>query len=238
MSVQQTAWNVPPSTADRPRPAGAAARRDARRGALTRVVFAPVRAAVRAVRALRDRLVPENFGTVDEGRIYRSARLTARAVRRIHREFGVRTIIDLAAQSSADPRRRGELEAIRALGIRRVPFRLRGDGQGEPAAYAAALSVMADPGCGPVLVHCAAGANRTSTAAVLYLHVVRDVPLDAAFRTCIRHGCDFARRPEHRGYVERHLTTVRGLLARRPVQPCAVRNAADEPCRAGPGSSC
>lgn len=197
------------------RSGGAAARRDLRRHAFTAIALFPIRAAIRALRRLRDGLAPENFGVVADRSIYRSARLSARAVRSVHRRHGIRTIVDLAAgdESAGDPRRSAEIAAIRALGIRRIALHLRGDGQGNPRGYADALRAIADPALHPVLVHCAAGANRTSTVAVMYLAICRGIPLDAAMRTCRRHGCDFEKRTAHREYVIRHLPDVRRLLA-------------------------
>lgn len=175
------------------------------------VVVAPVRAAARLVRAVRDRLVPQNFGEIVPGRIYRSGRLTADAVRDVRRRFGIRTIVDLAAAGADAPERQAEIRAIERAGIRRVGLVLRGDGRGEPGQYAEALRILADPASHPVLVHCAAGAHRTSTAAVLYLHIFGGASREEAERTCLRHGCDLARRRVQRAYIDEHVERIRDM---------------------------
>jgi len=53
-------------------------------------------------------------------------------------------------------------------GIECVEFLLPSDGTGDPEKYVRALQLMTDPQRQPVLVHCGAGAQRTSTAVILY----------------------------------------------------------------------
>lgn len=122
---------------------------------------------------VRDHLVPRNFGVVEPGHVYRAAALTPQALRKVHEEHGIRTIIDLGG-FDVDPR--GEDLARRAaesLGITRYVFHLSGDGTGNPNAYVAALRVLADERNHPVLVHCSAGAQRTSGCVVLYRDIVQ-----------------------------------------------------------------
>lgn len=181
------------------------------------VVLAPVRACAAWVRRLRDGILPQRFGAIADGAVYRSGRLTARAVRIVRRRYGIRTIVDLGAANADAPARRAEMEAIRELGIRRVGLVLTGDGCGVPERYAAAVRILADPASYPVLVHCAAGVHRTSTAAVLYLQIVRGWTYEEAARSCRRYGCDLARRPAHAAYLRRHLAEIRAGVLGAPV---------------------
>lgn len=122
---------------------------------------------------VRDHLVPRNFGVVEQGHVYRAAALTPSALRRVHAEHGIRTIIDLGG-FDVDPR--GDALSQRtaeSLGITRYVFPLSGDGTGNPNAYVAALRVLADERNHPVLVHCSAGAQRTSGCIVLYRDVIQ-----------------------------------------------------------------
>ncbi|MBX3407002.1 MAG: tyrosine-protein phosphatase [Phycisphaeraceae bacterium] len=122
---------------------------------------------------IRDHVVPRNFGVVEEGHVYRAAALTPTTLRQVHAEHGIKTIIDLGG-FDVDPR--GEALSQRtaeSLGITRYVFPLSGDGTGNPNAYVAALRVLADERNHPVLVHCSAGAQRTSGCIVLYRDVIQ-----------------------------------------------------------------
>ena len=122
---------------------------------------------------IRDHVVPRNFGVVEEGHVYRAAALTPSTLRQVHAEHGIKTIIDLGG-FDVDPR--GEAlsqSTAESLGITRYVFPLSGDGTGNPNAYVAALRVLADERNHPVLVHCSAGAQRTSGCIVLYRDVIQ-----------------------------------------------------------------
>ena len=72
--------------------------------------------------------------------------------------------------------------------VDRVEFSLRGDGSGDRQQYVTALSIMADPVRQPVLVHCAAGAQRTGVIVMLYRHIVEGVPMHEANRESLQYG--------------------------------------------------
>ena len=126
-------------------------------------------------------LVPKNFGTVAEGRVYRSGELTVEATRRVVDAHHIRTIIDLGAFEPGSPDERRAQATADALGVDRWVFRLEGDATGDPEHYIRALNLMADPARQPVLVHCSAGAQRTSCAVAMYRHAVEGLDLDAAY---------------------------------------------------------
>lgn len=137
-------------------------------------------------------LAPKNFGVVVEGELYRSGELTPTTTARVVREHGIRTIIDLGAHepgSAEDTRAQATADA---LGVARFRLPLFGDARGDPNRYAEALAIMTDPNAQPVLVHCAAGAQRTGCAVALFRHIVEDVELDDAYREAFlyRHDPD------------------------------------------------
>lgn len=124
------------------------------------------------LKAIKPNLTLDNFGVVTEGAVYRSADLTPAATKLATETYHIKTIIDLGAYD-----KRPELEKVAqktadALGIERHVFRLEGDGSGNPNAYVEALRIMTDPSKQPVLVHCSAGAQRTSACVMLYRHIV------------------------------------------------------------------
>lgn len=118
-------------------------------------------------------IIPKNFGVVKEGEIYRSGELTVAATEKVVREHGIRTIVDLGAHELGTPEERRAARTAEALGVTRHRIALFGDARGDPNRYAAALRILNDPEARPVLIHCAAGAQRTGCAVGMY-RVIED----------------------------------------------------------------
>jgi hypothetical protein len=137
---------------------------------------------------LDDYVIPRNFGTVVDGRIYRSGRLTTRTLRGVIREHGIRTIVDLGTYRRGSKPARAMREIAEQMGVDRYSMYLLGDGRGNPNAFVDALRIMSDPERQPVLVQCAAGAHRTGAAVLLYRHVVEGVPIQLAYEESFEHG--------------------------------------------------
>lgn len=117
-------------------------------------------------------LVPKNFGVVEEGRVYRSGELTPEALRSVIERHSIKTIIDFGAHDHDPPGERREQAVADSLGVTRHVLYMQGDGTGDPNNYVEALRLMTDASALPVLVHCAAGAQRTGCAIALYRGVV------------------------------------------------------------------
>jgi protein tyrosine/serine phosphatase len=173
-------------------------------------VLAGVLAAVVGVSAwgyfgwVRPNVVPENFGVVEAGKLYRAAALTPGATKRVHDEHGIKTIVDLGGYDKDPTGERIAQRTAEALGIERYVFELEGDGTGNPNAYVAALRVITDPSKQPVLVHCSAGAQRTSGCVMLYKDVVLGQPLDASYPEAAEYRHDPARNPRLLPFVKEH----------------------------------
>lgn len=151
---------------------------------------------------VRDDLWPRNFGVVEAGQIYRSGRQTPAMMERLVREHGIRTIIDLGAFGLDTREEREAQRTAAALGVDRFRFTLQGDGTGDPNEYVAALRLMTDPARRPVLVHCAAGAQRTSGCVVLYRHIVQGKTVDQVFPEAFEFEHDSRRNPKLRPYLD------------------------------------
>ena len=118
-------------------------------------------------------LVPKNFGVVREGAVYRSGELTTAALTKVVREHEIRTVIDFGAHDHDPAAERREQRAAEMLGVKRHVLNLNRDATGDPNRYAEALRIMNDPAAQPVLVHCAAGSQRTGCAVALYRSLVQ-----------------------------------------------------------------
>jgi protein tyrosine/serine phosphatase len=138
-------------------------------------------------KVVREQFFPKNFGVVEAGEIYRSGQLTPQVLRRVCTERQIRTIIDLDGWEPERPEKRSEQRVADELGVKRYTFSMVGDGTGDPEGFAEVVRLMADPANQPVLVHCAAGAQRTSTAVILYRHLEQGEPIAEVYPESFRH---------------------------------------------------
>ncbi|MEM9166714.1 MAG: tyrosine-protein phosphatase [Planctomycetota bacterium] len=117
---------------------------------------------------VRDHVWARNFAVVEAGEVYRSGRLTPAATRRVVENRGIRTIIDLGAYNPGTDEERRAQRTAEALGVTRYRLDLAGDATGNPNEYAHALRLVNNPTNRPVLIHCAAGSERTGCMVALY----------------------------------------------------------------------
>jgi protein tyrosine phosphatase (PTP) superfamily phosphohydrolase (DUF442 family) len=152
---------------------------------------------------LKDQFVIRRFGVVEDGRIYRSGRLTESTLSKLHRSHPVRTIVDLGGYEPGSGADRIEAEFAKRNGIDRQVFRLYGDGTGNPQAYVDALRLMNDPAQQPVLVHCAAGTERTGTAVMLQRMIFEGRSIEDAYAEAQQCGHNADKNDRMLQYVKR-----------------------------------
>ena len=136
--------------------------------------------------------IPKRFGTVKEGRIYRSGQLSAPLIKGVLRKHGIRVIVDLTAENANNPYQLAESNAAKELSIQRMKFPLRGDGTGNVEQYANALAAIcqAEQEGKPVLVHCGAGAQRTGGVIAVYRLLIERQPMDAVVEEMASYDWD------------------------------------------------
>ena len=152
---------------------------------------------------VRDHVLARNFDVVETGKLYRSGRLTSATTEQVVRGNGIKTIVDLGAFCRDTPDRRVADQTAAALGVKRFQFALQGDGTGDPQMYVDALKIIADPANQPVLVHCAAGSERTSVCVMLYRKAFEGKGYDETYAEAIAHKPRPHRNPELRKYIDR-----------------------------------
>ncbi|MEM1166974.1 MAG: tyrosine-protein phosphatase [Planctomycetota bacterium] len=170
------------------------------------IVFLTIAAAIGAgvwvwEEFIENRVVPRNFAEVTPGELYRAGRQTPPTLTRIVRENEIRTIIDLGGYSPGSATERRMIETAESLGVHRFATRLKGDARGNPNAYVQVLELIADPANHPVLVHCAAGSERTGATVALHRHLRGGVPLPDALAEAITQKHDPADNPRMFSYV-------------------------------------
>lgn len=131
---------------------------------------------------LRHQLFPKRFGVVEPGRIYRSGQIASRLIGDVLRDNQIDVVVDLTNDAPSDPAeladKQAEIAAIDRLGIERHQHVLIPDGTGDLVTYAAAVKSVADGAAAGkrVLVHCAAGSQRTGGVVALYRLLVQHKP--------------------------------------------------------------
>jgi len=136
-----------------------------RRNAVVALVALAIAASV-TLAWLSSRGLPKRFGVVVPGQLYRSGEVSPRQLEQVAREHGINTVLSLLNPDV--PESIAERQAAERLGVRWVNVPLRGDGSSTPADRELIKETLFDPAARPLLVHCAAGANRTGLTIGMY----------------------------------------------------------------------
>ncbi|MDD5678867.1 MAG: dual specificity protein phosphatase family protein [Kiritimatiellae bacterium] len=164
--------------------------------------------------ALKDRLATKRWGVVEQGLIYRSGRLPLDRAQATLANHHIRVLIDLTENKPDNRFQLKERMAAVALGIEYHNFPLAGDGTGDIRSYARAIAVMhqARRGGKPVLVHCAAGAQRTGGVVAAYRVLVERKSPDEARAELKRYGWHPGKDQILLDYLNRNMAELAGLL--------------------------
>jgi protein tyrosine/serine phosphatase len=170
----------------------------------------------RQVTAIRDRFIPKRWGVVEEGKIYRSGQLSRHLVRQVLETHRIQTVVDLTWDDPNEQNHVAELAAIAELGIDRKLCPLQSDGTGDVNIYARAVAEVARAvrHGNPVLVHCAAGTQRTGGVVAFYRLLVEGKSPAFTFAEMQKYNYDPQRSPKLLKYVNEHIAEIAEDLVR------------------------
>jgi protein tyrosine/serine phosphatase len=170
----------------------------------------------REVTALRDRFIPKRWGVVEEGTIYRSGQLSRHLVREMLQQHHIQRVVDLTFDNPDDANHEAELAAIAELGIERRLCPLLSDGTGDVHIYAKAVAAVTEAAREgqPVLVHCAAGAQRTGGVVALFRLLVQGKSPTFAFAEMKKYKYDPHSSPLLLEYLNAHIGEIAEDLVR------------------------
>lgn len=163
---------------------------------------------------LEDRWFPKRFGVVVPGEIYRSGQIDGVLVKDVLRQYGIQVVIDLQYDEDR-PDMVAEQSAIEALGITGYRFPLNGNGTGDVENYVSALLALHDAvkRGEPVLVHCAAGTQRTGGVLAAYRTLVQGWSAQDAVNEMARYDWDPEKDTAVLAYLDLHVETLARRLA-------------------------
>lgn len=186
------------------------------------MIIAPVAALVFVWEEyLEDRFIARNFGVVREGEIFRSGQLSPSLIEDVLLDNKIKVIIDLNGldEGRIGEFQKAELSTADRLGVEVHRFPLKGDGTGNVERYADAIELMQK--CvvdkKPVLVHCAAGAQRTGGVVASYRMLVEGKSAHEAVEELCIYESRRHKNEKVVEYVNEHVDELAKILAERKV---------------------
>jgi len=164
--------------------------------------------------ACKYQVVPKRFGVVEQDKVFRSGRIAPHLIHKTLQKHRIKVIVDLTEPDPRNSSWRAEQTAATELGISRYNFQLRGDGTGNITNYAMAIYTIeqARKENKPVLVHCAAGVQRTGGVMASYRLLVQKQLPATAYAELTRYGW----KPRHDrillDYLNNHMNELAALL--------------------------
>jgi hypothetical protein len=163
---------------------------------------------------LKDRFIPKRFGVVEPGSIYRCGQLSSSLVKDVLAEHNIRVIIDLTNDDLGNADQQAEKKAAAELNIKIRRFPLAGNGTGDASRYAGAVAAIAEAKKNslPVLVHCAAGAQRTGGVITVYRLLVQKKDPALCISEMKHFGWDPKSNPALVPFLNSHMAEFANLL--------------------------
>lgn len=186
-------------------------------------------------RVIKNQLFPKRFGEVETGLVFRSGQIHPNLIKSTLSKHQIVKVIDLRYWEEL-PEMLAEKTAIEELGIQSERFPLNGNGTGDVAHYLDAMLSLHDSRLKgePVLVHCAAGSQRTGGVLAAYRTLVQGLPADQAVAEMVAYDWDPNKDQvlldylnQHIGYIAEQLVLA-GVISQVPDQLPAFINPLDQ----------
>lgn len=156
----------------------------------------------------------KRFGVVIPGLVYRSGQISRWVLPGTLKQNQIRVIVDLTKWEPENRDQQFETKVSEEMGISHFRCGLNGDGTGDLNHFVAALQLLHD--CEqrqlPVLVHCAAGAQRTGAVVASYQLLFHQKNTREIVREMERFGFNAARHWELLEYLDRNLPEIAARL--------------------------
>jgi protein tyrosine/serine phosphatase len=126
----------------------------------------------------------------------------------------IKVIVDLTGDNPKNSSQTAEKAAAAQLGIELHRFTLRGSGTGDVNLYAEAVAavIKAEKQGQPVLIHCAAGVQRTGGVIAFYRLLVDKNPPEVVMDELIKNGFNPKRNHKLIPYINKNLSKIAMIL--------------------------
>ena len=129
-----------------------------------------------------------NFGVVEDGQLYRSAQLGKNGLEDAIENWGIRTVVNLRGSPEGERWYENEKKVTESLGVEQVDIEFSARRLPDRDDLLLLLDTF-HRAERPILVHCQAGADRTSLASVVWSMDLMGLPKEQALEQCsIRFG--------------------------------------------------
>lgn len=163
---------------------------------------------------LEDRLIPKRWGTIENGRLYRSGRLSSYLAEKTLNKYRIKVIVDLAGEEPGNQDEIAQKQAAQNLGIIVKRYPLRGNGTGDVSSYINALQAMIEVQRAghAALIHCVSGTQRTGGVTACYRLLIENRSPDIAYAELKKYGWKLHKNPDLIEYVNRNLPVIAQAL--------------------------
>ena len=133
-------------------------------------------------RYIKWNVFPKRWGVVEQAVIFRSGQLSPPQISKQIKKHDIDVIVSLMSPLPGDVAYEAENKAINDYGIERFEYPLLGDGTGDIDQYASAIAKIHESvqSGRVVLVHCAAGTQRTGGVIASYRMLVQNRSVEEA----------------------------------------------------------
>jgi protein tyrosine phosphatase (PTP) superfamily phosphohydrolase (DUF442 family) len=173
----------------------------------------------KAIETFPRRFIPRNLGVVEGGMVYRAGQIHRDLLPSVIEDNQIATIVCITYDPGRPDFDAGEEIATKTGATRLVFPGLNGNGTGDWTKYIDAMAAMkqsVDAGK-PVLVHCAAGSERTGIAVYLWQTLVRGKSVDEAWSEVRAFSHDPRDNPDLVPFLNEHLPAIAAGLVERGV---------------------
>lgn len=149
-----------------------------------KVLAAPIIiiAGIYGYKTLRKYITLDNFGVVEDGKLFRSGQLLSFQLENVVSKYHIKTIIH-GHIPELSTKERAKTEAVyNKYGLQVIPLIMPGDGRGTFEEYDKAIEILRNPDNLPALVCCARGTHRTGAIVAGYRVLVQSWPVNKALK--------------------------------------------------------
>ncbi|QDT64578.1 tyrosine-protein phosphatase [Calycomorphotria hydatis] len=128
-------------------------------------IVAGVAAAILIYDGVKYQFIAKRFGVVVPGQVYRSGQISKWMFEPTIEKYGIDVVVDFQSVDNTCEHQAAEIQSYEKLGLEHYRFPLSGDGTGDIGVYTNALAKIIElyRADRTVLVHCAAGTQRTGS---------------------------------------------------------------------------